>query len=136
MLFRSPMRISAKQLVENALKEIETISLDEAQKLLNDDNTVFVDIRDVRELYRSGKIPGALHAPRGMLEFWVDPESEYHRDIFSSGKKFVLYCAKSHRSALATLALQNMGLSPICHIDGGFEAWTKATLPTEVVENK
>ena len=90
------MRISAKQLVENALKEIKTISLDEAQKLLNDDNTVFVDIRDVRELYRSGKIPGALHAPRGMLEFWVDPESEYHRDIFSSGKKFVLYCAKSH----------------------------------------
>ena len=130
------MKISAKQLVENALKEIETISLEQAAERLDDDNTVFVDIRDIRELYRGGKIPGALHAPRGMLEFWVDPESEYHRDIFSSGKSFVLYCAKSHRSALATLALQNMGLNPICHIDGGFEAWTKANLATEKVASK
>jgi len=130
------MRISAKQLVDNALKEIETLSLEQASKLIGDEGTVFVDIRDIRELPRGGKIPGALHAPRGMLEFWVDPESEYHRDIFSSGKKFVLYCAKSHRSALATLALQNMGLSPICHIDGGFEAWTKAELATEPVEKK
>ncbi len=71
------MKIGVKQLVENALKEIETISLGEATKLLDDDNTVFVDIRDIRELYREGKIPGALHAPRGMLEFWVDPESEF-----------------------------------------------------------
>ena len=130
------MKISAKQLVENALKEIETISLDQAVKLLDDDDTVFVDIRDIRELYRGGKIPGALHAPRGMLEFWVDPESEYHRDIFSSGKRFVLYCAKSHRSALATLALQDMGLSPICHIDGGFEAWAKASFATETIPSK
>ncbi|RLA40686.1 MAG: rhodanese-like domain-containing protein [Gammaproteobacteria bacterium] len=130
------MKISAKQLVENALKEIETISLEQAAERLDDENTVFVDIRDIRELYRGGKIPGALHAPRGMLEFWVDPESEYHRDIFSSGKSFVLYCAKSHRSALATLALQNMGLSPICHVDGGFEAWTKASLATETVVSK
>ena len=130
------MKISAKQLVNNALQEIETLSLEQAAERLNDDNTVFVDIRDIRELYRGGKIPGALHAPRGMLEFWVDPESEYHRDIFSTGKHFVLYCAKSHRSALATLALQNMGLSPICHIDGGFEAWTKANLAIETVANK
>ncbi|MDF1832378.1 MAG: rhodanese-like domain-containing protein [Porticoccaceae bacterium] len=130
------MKIGVKQLVENALKEIETISLGEATKLLDDDNTVFVDIRDIRELYREGKIPGALHAPRGMLEFWVDPESEYHREIFSSGKKFVLYCAKSHRSALATLALKEMGLNPICHIDGGFEAWQQAGLTTEHVEKK
>lgn len=130
------MKISAKELVKNALQEIETLSLAQAVKLLDDDNTVFVDIRDIRELYRGGKIPGALHAPRGMLEFWVDPESEYHRDIFSSGKKFVLYCAKSHRSALATLALQNMGLNPVCHIDGGFEAWVKAGFSSEVLEKK
>ena len=130
------MKISVKELVENALKEIETLSLAQAAKLLDDDNTVFVDIRDIRELYRGGKIPGALHAPRGMLEFWVDPESEYHRDIFASGKKFVLYCAKSHRSALATLALQNMGLNPICHIDGGFEAWQREGLASEDVEKK
>ncbi|MBL4782625.1 MAG: rhodanese-like domain-containing protein [Porticoccaceae bacterium] len=130
------MKVSAKQLVDNALAEIETLSLEQASALINDEGAVFVDIRDVRELPRGGKIPGALHAPRGMLEFWVDPESEYHRDIFSSGKKFVLYCAKSHRSALATLALQNMGLKPICHIDGGFEAWTQAGLATEKVEKK
>ena len=130
------MKVSAKQLVDKALQEIETLSLEQASALLNDEGTVFVDIRDVRELPRGGKIPGALHAPRGMLEFWVDPESEYHREIFSSGKRFVLYCSKSHRSALATLALQNMGLLPVCHIDGGFEAWTKAKMATEVVEKK
>ena len=130
------MRVSAKELVDSALKEIETLSLEQASALLNDDDTVFVDIRDIRELPRGGKIPGALHAPRGMLEFWVDPESEYHRDIFSSGKRFILYCAKSHRSALATLTLQNMGLKSICHIDGGFEAWGTAGLAVDEVEQK
>ena len=130
------MKVSVKQLVNNALQEIETISPAQAAERLDDDNTVFVDIRDIRELYRGGKIPGALHAPRGMLEFWVDPESEYHRDIFSSGKSFVLYCAKSHRSALATLALQNMGLNPVCHIDGGFEAWSQANFASETVTSK
>ena len=130
------MKISAKELVDNALKEIETLSLEQASALLGDDSAVFVDIRDVRELPRGGKIPSAMHAPRGMLEFWVDPESEYHRDIFSSGKRFVLYCAKSHRSALATLALQNMGLNRVCHIEGGFEAWLGAELASENVEKK
>ncbi len=130
------MRVSAKELVDSALKEIETLSLEQASALLNDEDTVFVDIRDIRELPRGGKIPGALHAPRGMLEFWVDPESEYHREIFSSGKRFVLYCAKSHRSALATLALQNMGLNRVCHIEGGFEAWLEAELASENVEKK
>ncbi|RLA45358.1 MAG: rhodanese-like domain-containing protein [Gammaproteobacteria bacterium] len=130
------MKISARQLVDNAMQEVETISVEQAKAALDDENTAIIDIRDIRELYREGKIPGATHAPRGMLEFWVDPDSEYHRDIFSSGKKFILYCAKSHRSALATLALQNMGLEPICHIDGGFEAWTKADMPTETVPKK
>ncbi len=127
------MKVSVKQLVDQALQQIETISLEQASKLLNDDNVVCVDIRDIRELYRDGKIPGALHAPRGMLEFWADPDSEYHRKVFSSGKKFVFYCAKSHRSALATLTLQNMGLEPVCHIDGGFLAWRNAGLAVEVV---
>lgn len=130
------MKISVEQLVENAMGEIETITVEQAQAVLDDEDTVIVDIRDIRELNRVGKIPGAMHAPRGMLEFWVDPESEYHRDVFSSGKKFVLYCAKSHRSALATQALQNMGLEPICHIGGGFEAWTNAEMPTEEVAKK
>lgn len=130
------MKVTVKQLVDNAMKEIETIGVEAAKASLDDDNTVMIDIRDIRELYREGKIPGAVHAPRGMLEFWADPESEYHRDVFSSGKKLILYCAKSHRSALATQALQNMGLESICHIDGGFEAWTKAGMPTETVEKK
>lgn len=127
------MKVSVKQLVDRALDEIETISVEQANVLLGDEATVIVDIRDVRELYRDGKIPGALHAPRGMLEFWVDPESEYHRKVFSSGKKFVLYCAKSHRSALATQTLQNMGLEPVCHIDGGFHAWRDAGFAVEEV---
>ncbi|RLA17507.1 MAG: rhodanese-like domain-containing protein [Gammaproteobacteria bacterium] len=127
------MKTSVKQLVDRALEGIETISVEQARALLDDEGTVIVDIRDVRELYRDGKIPGALHAPRGMLEFWVDPESEYHRKVFSSGKKFVLYCAKSHRSALATQTLQNMGLEPVCHIDGGFLAWRDAGLEVEEV---
>lgn len=130
------MKVSVKQLVDNAMREIDTITVEQAKTVLDDENTVIVDIRDIRELNREGKIPGAMHAPRGMLEFWVDPESEYHRDVFSSGKKFVLYCAKSHRSALATQALQNMGLEPICHIGGGFEAWVKADMPIEEVPKK
>ena len=130
------MKVSVKQLVNNAMAEIETISVDEAQALVGADNAAIIDIRDIRELYREGKIPGAVHAPRGMLEFWADPDSEYHRDIFSSGKKLVFYCAKSHRSALATQALQNMGLENICHIGGGFEAWSKAELATEEVAKK
>lgn len=130
------MKVSVKALVEQAMGEIETISVEDARALVDNDSAAIIDIRDIRELYRDGKIPGAVHAPRGMLEFWADPESEYHRDIFSSGKKLVFYCAKSHRSALATQALKNMGLENICHIGGGFEAWTQASLPTEEVDKK
>lgn len=130
------MKVSVKQLVDAAMAEIETITVEQAKACLDDANTAIIDIRDIRELYREGKIPGATHAPRGMLEFWVDSESEYHRDIFSSGKKIVLYCAKSHRSALAAQTLQNMGLESVSHIGGGFEAWLQAKMPTEDVAKK
>ena len=130
------IKVSVKQMVDEANANIDTISVEDAKAALDDDNTVIVDIRDIRELYREGKIPGALHAPRGMLEFWVDPDSEYHREVFSSGKRFALYCAKSHRSALSTQTLQNMGLTPICHIGGGFEAWKQAGMPVEEVPKK
>ena len=86
----------------------------------------FVDIRDVRELDKLGTVPGSLHAPRGMLEFWVDPESPYHREAFSCGDRLVLYCAAGWRSALATKTLQDMGLDKVCHIGGGFSAWVEA----------
>ena len=90
---------------------------------------VFVDIRDVRELERDGMIPGAVHAPRGMLEFWVDPDSPYYKPVFGEDKTFVLYCASAWRSSLATAALQDMGLAPVAHIEGGFKGWKAAGLP-------
>ena len=95
------------------------------------DEVVMIDIRDPRELEREGMIPGAFHAPRGMLEFWVDPESPYHKEIFASGKNFVFFCAGGLRSALATKTVQDMGLENVAHIEGGFGAWRKAGKPVE-----
>jgi rhodanese-related sulfurtransferase len=95
-------------------------------------DVVFVDIRDVRELQRDGMIPGAFHCPRGMLEFWIDPSSKYHKDVFSQDKKFVFYCAASARSALATQIAQRMGLTPVAHVKGGLGAWKAAGGPVEM----
>ena len=125
------LKIGYQQLIDDAMAQIETIPLEQAQTLLSDSNVVFVDIRDVRELEREGMIPNALHAPRGMLEFWVDPESPYVKPIFGEGKRLILYCASAWRSALATQTLQRMGVPQICHLEGGFSAWKKAGLPTE-----
>lgn len=124
-----PMKKGYKQLLEEANSRIETIPTGEAVKLHGDPDTLFVDIRDVRELERDGTIPGAFHAPRGMLEFWVDPESPYHKDVFASGKRFVLYCASGWRSALATDRLREMGLERVAHIEGGFSGWKLAGGP-------
>jgi rhodanese-related sulfurtransferase len=118
-----------KQLIAEAQAKIRTLTLEQAKAKLDDPNVVFIDIRDVRELEREGMIPGAFHAPRGMLEFWVDPESPYYKDVFGSGKEFILYCASAWRSSLATAALQDMGLIPVCHVEGGFKAWKEAGLP-------
>ena len=125
------IKVGAKQLVAEANANIETLSIESAIGLYGDANTVLVDIRDVRELKREGKVPGALHAPRGMLEFWVDPDSPYYREIFGSSKKFVFFCAGGLRSALATAQLQRMGLEPVAHIEGGFGAWRDAGGPVE-----
>jgi rhodanese-related sulfurtransferase len=121
-----------KQLVADAYKEIETLHARDAIPLRDDPNVVLVDLRDIRELTRDGRIPGAFHAPRGMLEFWVDPESPYYKNIFGTGKKFVFFCAGGLRSALATQAVQQMGLEPVCHIEGGFRAWKEAGGPVEI----
>ena len=123
------LKIGYRALIDGAMEKIETIGLDQAQKLLQDSNAVFVDIRDVRELEREGMIPGAFHAPRGMLEFWVDPDSPYYKPIFGEDKRFILYCASAWRSALSTQTLQRMGVPNICHLEGGFSAWKKANLP-------
>ena len=123
------LRKGFRQLVDEAKARIITIGLPEARERLGRDDVVFVDLRDIRELEREGMIPGAFHCPRGMLEFWIDPDSPYHKDIFSSGKQFVFYCASAWRSALATAAVQDMGLEPVAHVEGGFTAWKKAGGP-------
>ena len=123
------LKLGYQELIAQAMAQIETLSLVQAHELLNDENTVFVDIRDVRELERDGMIPNAIHAPRGMLEFWVDPDSPYYKPVFGEGKRLVLYCASAWRSALATEILQKMGVPHICHLEGGFTAWKKAELP-------
>ena len=124
------LKFGYKELIASAMTQIETVPLAKAQDLLGDSNTVFVDIRDVRELEREGMIPNAMHAPRGMLEFWVDPDSPYYKPIFGEGKRLVLYCASAWRSALATETLQRMGVPNVSHLEGGFSAWKKAQLPT------
>ncbi|MBT6272886.1 MAG: rhodanese-like domain-containing protein [Chromatiales bacterium] len=125
-----------KQLCAEAEEVVETWTINEAKEQLGNDDVVFVDIRDIRELWRDGAIPGAVHAPRGMLEFWVDPESPYARDVFQSGKRFMFFCAGGLRSALAARAVQEMGLTPVCHMAGGYAQWAKAEFPTEPKERK
>ena len=124
---------SVKEMVDDANKEISTLSVDEARALVNSDHHVIVDLRDIRELQRSGKIPGAFSCPRGMLEFWIDPKSPYHKEIFNLDKTYVFYCASAWRSALSAKLAQDMGLAPVAHIAGGFSAWLKAEAPVEKV---
>ncbi len=125
-----------KKLCADAEQVIETMTVEEVMAVRGNDDVELVDIRDIRELWRDGTIPGAIHAPRGMLEFWVDPDSPYYRDVFGSGKKFIFYCAGGMRSALAALAVHEMGLGPVAHMRGGFGAWKKAEYPTEPKEAK
>ena len=122
-----------KALVAEANAMIETLSVADAQALLGQDDVVLVDLRDPRELEREGKMPGAFHCPRGMLEFWIDPESPYHKPVFAQDKKFVFFCGGGWRSALAAKVAHEMGLKPVAHIDGGFAAWKKAGAPIESV---
>jgi rhodanese-related sulfurtransferase len=117
---------SSKSLVDEAKREIEEISAADAVKLAGRDDVVLVDIRDPRELEREGKVPGAFHMTRGMLEFWIDPDSVYFKPIFGEDRKFVFFCAGGMRSALATKTAQDMGLKPVAHILGGFKAWKEA----------
>ena len=115
-------KIGYKELVAAAEARIRIISAAEAIEKQDSDDVVFVDLRDVRELQREGGIPGAFHCPRGLLEFWIDPESPYHHAVFAEPKEFIFFCNLGWRSALAADIAQQMGLET-CHIDGGFEAW-------------
>ncbi len=114
---------SSQNLVEEALKKINTISPDEALKKLNDNKCNLIDIRDIRELQNSGKVENSLHIPRGMLEFWMDPTSAYFKEgKIDMEKEIVLFCAGGLRSALGAKSLKEMGFEKVSHIDGGFGA--------------
>jgi rhodanese-related sulfurtransferase len=127
---------SAKSMVEMAKREIEEIPAAEAVKLFGRDDVVLVDLRDPREMQRDGRIPGTFNVTRGMLEFWIDPESPYYRARFGEDKKFVFFCAGGLRSALAAKTAQDMGLKPVAHILGGFKAWKDAGGPVEEGDKK
>ncbi|WP_040159562.1 rhodanese-like domain-containing protein [Nigerium massiliense] len=120
-----PLTKSSQQLIREAEARVQTVGQDEAEGMLNDPDVLFVDIRDPRELERTGMIPGAFHAPRGMLEFWVDPESPYYKPALDTGQKLVLYCGSGWRSALSAATLQDMGLPNVSHLEGGFTAWSE-----------
>jgi rhodanese-related sulfurtransferase len=127
---------SVEDLVAEANREIRTLSVDEARAMHGRDDVLFIDVRDVRELAESGRIPGARHVPRGLLEFWIDPKSPYHKAFLAEDKSFVFYCAVDWRSALATRAAQDMGLAPVAHLAGGFNAWKDAGGPVEAPQKK
>lgn len=120
-----------KAMVDEANAKIETISAEEAVKLQGRDDVVLVDIRDPRELERDGRVPGAMHCTRGMLEFWIDPESPYFKPVFGEDKRFVFFCAGGMRSALAAATAHDMGLKPVAHMGGGYRAWKAAGGATE-----
>lgn len=119
-------KIGYKDLVADAEQRVEAITAEAALASFGLPGVVFVDLRDVRELKREGKIPGAFHCPRGLLEFWIDAESPYYNKIFGEEKRFIFYCNLGWRSALAADVAQKMGLKSVCHIEGGFEAWKNA----------
>ncbi|WP_201831495.1 rhodanese-like domain-containing protein [Microvirga zambiensis] len=120
-----------KTLLDEANAKIETLPVADAIALQGREDVVFVDLRDPRELEREGRLPGAVHCPRGMLEFWIDPESPYHKPVFAQDKTFVFFCAGGWRSALSAATAQDMGLKPVAHMEGGFTAWKKAGGPID-----
>ena len=121
-------------LLNEANMVVETMSVSDAKTLINNDKYVFVDLRDIREIQRGGMLPGAFSCPRGMLEFWIDPDSPYHKPVFNQDKTYVFYCASAWRSALSARAAMEMGLAPVMHMEGGFSEWGKQGGPTQTRE--
>jgi len=129
------LKKTVKNMVAEAKLKINEIDAKEAIKLFNDDNVIFIDIRDIRERQKLGYIPGSFHAPRGMLEFWIDPESPYFKDIFNTNKKYIFHCAAGWRSALAVSTLKDMGFEA-SHITDGFAGWVDEKGPVEFKSKK
>ena len=130
-----PITTGFRALVDEAMAQVTTYNVDEVRRRLDDPALQLVDIRDARELEREGTLPGAINAPRGMLEFWVDPDSPYYKPVFGDeDKQYVLFCGAGWRSALAAKALQDMGMTNVAHIDGGFTEWAKQGAPVDSYE--
>lgn len=129
------LKITAAEMVANARSRIEEVEISDLIALVDDPDTVIVDIRDIRERQRTGFIPGSVHAPRGMIEFWVDPDSPYFKEVFGENKKFVFHCASGWRSALTTAALQDMGFEA-AHLREGFSKWEENGGPVEHMEKR
>ena len=125
-----------KSLVAKAKSETKAVTPQQAFDQLRARTAILIDIRDIRELQREGQIDGAFHAPRGMLEFWADPQSPYHKEVFAQAGNLILFCASSWRSALAAKTLQDMGLNNIFDMEGGFNGWKSAGLPIETAQPK
>ena len=129
------LKKTVKNMVAEAKLKINEIDAKEAIKFFNDENVIFIDIRDIRERQKLGYIPGSFHAPRGMLEFWIDPESPYFKDIFNTNKKYIFHCAAGWRSALAVSTLNDMGFEA-SHITDGFAGWVDEKGPVEFKSKK
>ncbi len=129
------LKISVAEMVAAARRRVEEIETKDAIKMVGDDKVQFVDLRDVRERQRSGFIPGSFHCPRGMVEFWVDPDSPYYKDVFGQSKKFVFHCASGWRSALSVATLNDMGFEA-AHLKDGFSDWLKQDGPVEKPEER
>jgi rhodanese-related sulfurtransferase len=127
------MKKGIETLLAEANAVIENYTVQDAMAKVEDEGVAFIDLREVDELHREGKLPGAVHAPRGMLEYYIDPESPYHKEIFSSGKEIIFYCASGGRSALAAQTAQEMGLSSVANLAGGLIAWKEAEGPVKMV---
>ena len=132
-----PITRGYRALVDEAMGQVRTYTVQQVRERMGQPGLQLVDIRDIRELQHEGTVPGSYHAPRGMLEFWVDPESPYFKKLFADeSKEFVLFCGAGWRSALATRTLQDMGMTNVAHIEGGYTEWVKQGAPTETLEQR
>ncbi|MEM9425975.1 MAG: rhodanese-like domain-containing protein [Pseudomonadota bacterium] len=128
-----PLKTTAAEMVAKARARIDEVETEDLIAMADDPNVVIVDIRDVRERQRSGYIPGSVHAPRGMVEFWVDPDSPYFKDVFGQDKRYVFHCASGWRSALTVATLQDMGFEA-AHLRDGFSDWVAKSGPVETAD--
>lgn len=124
----------AWDMVDVAKASLENLTAEQVETERQAGTAIIVDIRDHRELYLKGKIPGAVHAPRGMLEFWIDPASEYYRKVFTPENRYIVYCAGGGRSALAAKAMKDMGYPDVAHLEPGFDGWEAAGLEIEDIK--